>query len=162
MIVNRKNRTRKIIGNLIVAYIVFPLLYLNNSWRDLLNKNYTDGYNQFSSIWEFLDRKYGSILFFSIVLLIGCLLPFQLIKNYYLYKKEKYYFLKSLGIYILYNILFVLVSGYGFLLLTSILSPFTDFLFPMPFIITLIIFSAIVQSCLYLIVDRYFRKGNNP
>ena len=30
MIVNRKNRTRKIIGNLIVAYIVFPLLYLNN------------------------------------------------------------------------------------------------------------------------------------
>lgn len=161
MIVNNNNRTRKIIGNLIIACIVFPLLYINNSWWNILTKNYFYEYRNYINLYEFLERIFKGVWFFSIILLVGTLLPLQLIKNTYLYNKQKYYFIKSLAVYILINICFLCITGYGSILISNLFSPLTDFLFPMPLIITLIFFSAIVQSCLYLIVDRYIRKENN-
>src|SRR5690606_6862903 len=115
---------------------------------------------EFDTLLAYLERIYIGFFFFSLILLLFSLLPFQLIKWFYLYKCKRNYFLISMSIYILINSSIVVFTGYGGLFLTSLPGGNT------PFVVTLLLFSALVQTILYFFVDQYFlrskiRTGNN-
>lgn len=148
-------KIRMIIGNLLVAYIVFPMIYIHNHWANILSGSYTDGYTHYTTLSTYLHRIYNGFFLFSTVLLIGSLLPFQLFKHKYLYKIKKYYFIKSVLVYILINVFLILLTGYGFVLSMSI-----GYHFQTPFLWTLIAFSVIAQSALYIFVDKSIREPN--
>lgn len=151
MIVNRIKK--QILGNLIIVYIIFPFIYVKDYWFNILTNYYTDGYTVYTNITDFINRIYNGFFLFSTVLLIGSLLPFQILKNSYLYKVNNLFFVKSLVLYTLINILIILITGYGNLLL--IIVPF--FTFKIPFILEVVFFSFIIQSFLFFLVDKSFK-----
>lgn len=151
MIVNRIKK--QLLGNLIIVYIIFPVIYIKDYWFNILTNNYTDGYTEYTNITDFMNRIYNGFFLFSTVLLIGSLLPFQIFKNIYLYKVNNLFFVKSLVLYTLINILIILITGYGNLLL--IVVPF--FTFKIPFILEVVFFSFIIQSFLFFLVDKSFK-----
>lgn len=150
----KKDYLRIIIGNLIIAYIVFPLLYIHNHWLNLITGNYTDGHSYYTDVYIYLTRIYNGFIFFSLMLILISLVPFQLIKNYCLYKLKRQYFLVSIIVYISLNVLVIICTGYGLVLFMKISDD------KMSFIFKVLIFSVLVQTALYFLVDRFIMQEN--
>ncbi|MFD2556077.1 hypothetical protein [Sphingobacterium tabacisoli] len=142
---------RSILGNLFVTYIFFPLFYIRSYWGNLINQNYQGAYFQSDSVYAYLDRIFNGFFLFSNLFLLGSLLPYHLIKYYKLYKIQDRYYFSSLMAYISINVLLVLITGYGGLFLSDIGGGDHN----IPFLVTLVAFSAITHGLLYLFVDRY-------
>ncbi|MEN5235597.1 hypothetical protein [Sphingobacterium faecium] len=142
--------------NVVIAYTLFPIIYIHDYWDNIISGNYqmydihtTSLSDYFSLIFE------GAGILGTIFLLIN-LLPFQLLKLKWLYKFDQNFYIKSLGFYSLFNIAFVLITGWGGLLL--LMSPWFN---NVPFLLVLILFSVIFQTALYIAIDRKILKKKN-
>src|SRR5690606_38873306 len=153
-IIPMKLTLRMVLWSVFVAYFLFPLIYIKDHWFNLLTQNYRGESYNYESFWPYLDRITTGALFFATLIMFASLLPCQLFKNYYLYKTEKNFYFKSLMVYILINILFVCITGYG----SFLLMPLAPIYSKVPFLITLIVASIIVHGLLYLAVDRHYRE----
>lgn len=149
-----KLKLRMVLWSVFVAYFLFPLIYIKDHLFNLLTQNYQGESYRYESFWPYLDRITTGALFFASLMMFASLLPFQLFKNYFLYKTEKNFYFKSLVVYILINILFVSITGYG----SFLLMPLVPIYSKEPFLIILIVASIIVHGLLYLAVDRYYRR----
>ncbi len=143
--------------NVVIAYTLFPIIYIHRYWGNIISGNYEIPYIRTNSLSDFLIRVFdGAGLGGTIFLLIN-LLPFQFIKLKWLYKFDHNFYIKSIGFYILFNIAFVLITGWGSLLL-MLESPWLD---KKPFLFVLFLFSVIFQTALYIAIDRKILKKNN-
>lgn len=147
---------RAIVGNLFVTYIIFPIFYIKDYWGNLISQNYVGQHFHYDSLLPYLDRIFNGFFLFSTVLLLFSLLPYHIIKLYNLYKVQRNFYLISLIMYIAINFIIMCITGYGFLVLTSFGSENSQ----VPFVLTLIVFSAIVHALIYVIVDRHYRIRN--
>lgn len=144
-----------LLNNVIIAYILFPIIYIHEYWINIITGNYKmyDIYRD--SLGDYLSLILeGASLFATIFLFIN-LLPFQILKSKWLYKYSNKFYIKSLGYYFLFNILFILLTGWG----GYFLLPSSPWLFGLPFILVLLVFSIIFQTALYLTIDRKILKS---
>ena len=143
---------KKIVSNLAVTYILFPLIYIYDYWDNIYYHDYIDNYNnRYPDLISFLSRIYNGFFFYSSVLLLSLIL-LQFIKDNYLYKKPLF-FLKSTLVYSVINLFIILITGYGYLLTMIFPVPFG-----VPFIFILLLFSIIIQGTLYLLIDKSVEK----
>ncbi len=147
-------KARKIIGNLIVAYILFPIIYIHQYLDNIVSGQYHYYNIHFDTLSAYLKQIFNGFFLFSTLLIVASLLPFQLIKNKWLYRLDKAYFLITLCCYVLLNCLVVIISGWGALLLNAS-SPWFE---NISFIVVLVGFSFLIQVFLYILVDKYIRK----
>jgi hypothetical protein len=146
-------KTRVIVGNLLVTYILFPLIYVAEYWVNIFTKNYKYYDTYYSDLGSYLSRVFEGVFFWGTILLVATLIPLHLVKIKWLYRIRRNYILLSILCYIAINILFVILTGYGMLLLTKF-SPWSE---QVPFAVVLIGFSSLIQGVLYFLVDRYYR-----
>ena len=146
---------KKIVSNLAVTYILFPIIYIYDYWDNIYYHDYIDNYNnRYQDLISFLSRIYNGFFLYSSVLLLSLIL-LQFIKDNYLYKKPLY-FLKSTLVYSVINLFIILITGYGYLLTLIFPVPFG-----VPFIFILLLFSIIIQGILYLLIDKSVEKLRN-
>lgn len=148
-------RTTVFLINAVIAYILFPIIYIHRYLGNIISGNYEIPYYRTDSLNDYLVRIFDGAGVGGTILLLINLLPFQLLKLKWLYKFDQNFYIKSLGFYILFNIAFVLITGWGVLLL-MMESPWLD---KQPFLIVLFLFSVIFQTALYLTIDRKILKA---
>lgn len=140
---------KKIVSNLAVTYIFFPIIYIFEYWDNIYYHNYVDNYgNRYPDLISFLNRIYNGFFHFSSILLFT-LIFLQFIKNNYLYDKPLF-FIKSAIVYYLINLFIIIFTGYAYLLIMIFPEPYG-----VPFIFVLLLFSIIIQGILYLLIDKY-------
>ncbi|MDM1551655.1 hypothetical protein [Empedobacter falsenii] len=103
----------KIVVNLSVAFILFPLLLISKDLENILKGNYQYYDSYYNSLNEYLYvllhaqvYPFSSFLFLSFILI-----PFQLIKDYYYKKRKTLIFLKKVVCFFLILIVFTLILG---------------------------------------------------
>ena len=143
-------KIRIIIGNLLVAFVILPIIYIHKYMGNIFAGYYQYHKMVYDSLGTYLGRIFEGFIFFALVIILLNLLPFQFLKNKWLYKVKRYYFFVGIGAYFLFNCLSVLISGYGILFLMDT-NPWSE---QIPFVGVVFIFSLVIQLPLYFVVDR--------
>ncbi|GGE90179.1 hypothetical protein GCM10010984_04850 [Chishuiella changwenlii] len=144
------NLLRKIIVNLFIAFIFFPLILLTKEFNTIFSNEWAD-YNSLKEyIWLSLeDLGYP---FFSFFFLIFILIPFQLIKDSYYKRGKGMRFIKKVSVLFLLSINCVII-----------IHIFINFLM-FDILIQLVLYgllSLLFATITYFFIDRYVERNYN-
>lgn len=83
--------TRKLLVNLLVALVVFPVLFLLKNFKNIVTENYQYYDSYYDSLGSYLKVLIHPLNYplVPIFFLVAVLLPFQLLKDWYFKKKKK-------------------------------------------------------------------------
>ncbi len=94
-----------LLNNAIIAYVLFSIIYIYPYWINIITGTYKmyDVYRD--SLGDYLSLLLEGFGVWETIFLFLNLLPFQLVKIKWLYKYPRDFYIKSIGCYILFNIL---------------------------------------------------------
>ncbi len=83
--------TRKLLVNLLIALVVFPVLFLLKNFKNIVTENYQYYDSYYDSLGSYLKVLIHPLNYplVPILFLLAVLLPFQLLKDWYFKKKNK-------------------------------------------------------------------------
>lgn len=137
----------KLFVNLVVAYLIFPILITSDYWPRIIAGEYTyyaQRFISFSDYWYIISPNF---LFSGTMFGLLSLLPFQILKDRWLAKHKPTY-LKSLGLYVALNICVMVLTGYGGVLMLTLNET------KIPVIVNVVIWSIVVHCILYFQLDK--------
>lgn len=146
---------RKIFINLLIAFILFPLVISMRHWSNIFNGIYKIEDAYYNSFGEYL-RDYLHGIAYPIVptlFLFLILFPFQLMKDYFARKRRPLYlWIKCLIFSVLFACCYMFLAGgyMGYMLKSN----------PMRFWGPVIIGGILYPILLYFTVDRYVERSN--
>ncbi len=143
-------KTRIILGNLMVSYILFPMIYIHQYLKNLVTGHYQYYDAYFEALIPYIKQIFQGFFIFSIIFIVASLIPLQILKIKWLYRIKKYYFAISVVYYSILNCVIVVISGWGFLLLSTASPWYRD----IPFIVIVIGFSFLIQTALFFLIDK--------
>ena len=98
---------------LIVAYFVFPILITSDYWYRIYMGDYTYYSMRYASSNEYWNVIRPNFLVAGSAFLIISLLPFHFIERYLLMTKKIINFWIRSILFVIYNILVIVITGYG-------------------------------------------------
>lgn len=146
---------RKIVVNLIASFILFPVFLSVKYWGNILSGSYRYYDSNYESLWEYIyviilhPLAYPLVPFLTFLFI---LIPFQLVKDYYLKKNAPLSFLKKFVILTIIVSLVIIVFG----LFSNIWSIkwYENFLY----LAYAFGFAIVFTPLLYLMIDRHVEK----
>lgn len=135
---------RKIIFNIIIGYVLFPIFLIFREWNNFINGIYKYEDIVYESLYEYLIDYLHTLAYPLVptIFLLIVLLPFQLIKDSYFNR-----FNKPLNLWLKFVVLvLILFLVYFFLITRGHMKNFW---------LSTICFGAIYTLILYFTVDRY-------
>jgi len=98
---------------LIAAYLVFPILITSDYWYRIYMGDYTYYSTRYASSIEYWNVIRPNFLVAGSLFLIVSLLPFHFIEKYLITTKEIVNFWIRSILFVIYNILVIVITGYG-------------------------------------------------
>ncbi|WP_437918082.1 hypothetical protein [Sphingobacterium sp. LRF_L2] len=137
----------KLLVNLVVAYLIFPILITSDYWPKMISGEYTYYAERFISVQAYWNKISPNFLFAGTAFGLLSLLPFQLLKDHWLAKHQPTY-LKSLGLYIAWNTFVIVITGYGLVFILIMNET------KIPLAVFLLIWSIVIHAILYFQLDK--------
>ncbi|HAY3552122.1 hypothetical protein KRE47_08730 [Elizabethkingia meningoseptica] len=139
---------RKILWNIIAAFVLFPIVGIGRHWVNIITGNY-EYYNIHYTLREYLGLLLYGQVYFSIFWLLIVLFPFQLIKDYRYRIGKRLSFLYKVLVFAGIISSVILIAGSFFVNIWG--TPWWDNLL---YIIVAIGISIIFTPFLYLTIDK--------
>lgn len=98
---------------LIAAYLVFPILITSDYWYRIYMGDYTYYSTRYASSIEYWNVIRPNFLVAGSLFLIISLLPFHFIERYLLMTKKIINFWIRSILFVIYNMLVIVITGYG-------------------------------------------------